>query len=98
MTADTSVAGGPHAPIVSAKRTRKRRPTPVGAFRGKGAAHYCGIGFSTWCRLDAAGLVPSGSMVSGCKVWGKRELTRWIDFGCPDRKTWSALWQQLRTK
>lgn len=77
---------------------RKRRPTPVGAFRAKQAARFCSIGASTWSRMDAAGLIPAGSFVSGCKLWGKRELAKWIDHGCPPRTEWAAIWSQHKNR
>jgi len=83
----------PTAPV---KRRRRRSPLP-GLLRREAAARYCDIGESTWDRLTAAGLTPTPVRLGGAVLWSRRELAAWIDRGCPDRATWTPIWQTLVT-
>ena len=60
------------------------------------AAILCGLGMSTFDRHDAAGLIPQGIKIGGCKVWNVRELQAWADQGCPPRAEWSPMWAAIR--
>ena len=55
------------------------------------AAALCGLGRSTWRRLQAAGKVPPPVKLGRSCRYRKSELLAWIDAGCPDAKTWAAL-------
>jgi len=46
---------------------------------------------ASWERLDAGGRIPAAVWLSGCKLWRRRELIRWIEAGCPDRRTWEGM-------
>lgn len=70
----------------------RRRRIPPGLLRRAEAARYCGAGVSTWDRWTAAGLTPAPVRIGGALAWGRRELTAWIDHGCPTRAVWSAVW------
>jgi predicted DNA-binding transcriptional regulator AlpA len=59
------------------------------------AAHFCGMGLPTFDRHDAAGLVPAGRRVGGCKVWSVAELKAWAEHGCPERTSWAPIWRAL---
>jgi hypothetical protein len=48
------------------------------------------MGLSTFDRHDAAGLIPAGRKVGGCKVWSVAELRAWAEAGCPPRAEWEA--------
>ena len=41
-------------------------------------------------RDDAAGRLPAALRIGGAKRWRVDEIRRWVDAGCPDRKTWQA--------
>lgn len=53
------------------------------------------MGLSTFDRADAAGLVPAGRKVGGCKLWSVAELRSWAAHGCPPRADWQPVWQTL---
>lgn len=76
-------------------RRRRRRPTLPGLLRRHMAAHYCGMGVSTWDRNAAAGLTPKPIKIGGALCWGRHELAEWIRHGCPDRKTWTSIWSAI---
>jgi predicted DNA-binding transcriptional regulator AlpA len=77
------------------RKTARRRTLPPGLLRRRAAAAYCSVGTSTWDRLTAAGLTPAATKLSGACAWSRRELSAWIDHGCPDRATWGPIWQDL---
>jgi predicted DNA-binding transcriptional regulator AlpA len=55
------------------------------------AAAMCGIGLSTWHRLNAAGQIgPTPIKLGGRVLWPVGDLTAWVAAGCPDRSTWNA--------
>ncbi len=76
-----------HMPIP--KPNMRRRGT-VGAFRRESLAAYLDISVSALDRLDAAGLVPAASKLSGCKIWVKRTIDIWLTLGCPPRQEFEA--------
>ncbi len=79
-----------------APRPRRRALLP-GLFRREAAAEYSAVGLSTWDRLTAAGLTPEPVKLGGAVLWSRRELAVWIDHGCPNRATWTPIWQALVT-
>lgn len=42
-------------------------------------------------RDDAVGRLPIALRLSGSKRWRYSEIVRWVEAGCPDRKTWNEL-------
>lgn len=86
----------PVQPAPNRAERRRRRVTPA-LVRRKGAAALCDMGLSTFDRADAAGLIPAGRKVGGCKLWSVAELRAWAEHGCPPRAEWSAVWQSLLT-
>lgn len=76
-------------------RKNRRRSLPPGLLRRTQAARFCGVGASTWDRLAAAGLTPAPVKLGGSVGWSRRELTAWIDRGCPARADWSPIWSAL---
>jgi predicted DNA-binding transcriptional regulator AlpA len=90
-TADTRPGSPP------LRRWSRRHRIPPGLLRRADTARYLGIGTSTLDRLNAAGLVPQPIRLAGSLGWNRRELSAWIDHGCPSRAEWSALWQALLT-
>ena len=42
-------------------------------------------------RDDAAGRLPAALRIGGAKRWRFDEIRRWVEAGCPDRKTWNAM-------
>jgi predicted DNA-binding transcriptional regulator AlpA len=80
---------------VPQKRRSIIRRIPPGMLRRETAAEFCGLGASTWDRLSAAGLTPMPIKLCGSLCWGRRELSAWIDHGCPSREEWSHIWQAL---
>lgn len=75
---------------------RKRRRLPPGLLRREDAAPYCGVSLPTWDRWTAAGLNPAAVKIGGAVLWSRHELAEWCRRGCPDRKTWAALWPAIR--
>ncbi len=84
----------PPAEPAAARRPSDPTPKPT-LVRRRGAAALIGMGLSTFDRADAAGLVPEGRFVGGCKLWSVAELETWADHGCPDRKTWEPIWAAM---
>jgi len=70
------------------------RRLPPGLLRRE-AAHFCGVGASTWDRLTAAGRTPAPTRLGGSVGWSRRELTLWIDHGCPPRDEWEPIWKAV---
>lgn len=79
-----------------APRPRRRALLP-GLLRREAAAEYCSAGLSTWDRMTAAGLTPAPVRLGGSVLWSRRELTAWMDHGCPARATWTPIWQAVVT-
>ena len=77
-------------------KPNRRQIRPVLVRRCQAAA-ICGLGTSTFDRHDAAGLVPAGGKVGGCKLWAVAELKAWAAHGCPPRCEWSEIWQAIVT-
>jgi predicted DNA-binding transcriptional regulator AlpA len=80
------------APTTAKQRTRRRLPLLV---RRKAAARLCGVSLPTWDRLDAAGKTPSAIRLGGAKLYRAAELAAWVEYGCPPRAQWAALWEAL---
>ena len=51
-----------------------------------------GISRSMVLKLNASGQLPLPVRLGRCARWRRRELTEWVDAGCPSR----AQWQQTR--
>jgi predicted DNA-binding transcriptional regulator AlpA len=81
-------------PPTDAPRRKRRRLAP-GLLRRVAAARFCGVGASTWDRLAAAGRTPAPIRLGGSVGWSRRELTLWIDHGCPSRAEWEPIWKAL---
>ena len=84
--------------VLTTPKRRKRRPAPVGMLRRADAAAFVGVAVPTFDRLISAGMTPQPIRLGGCLCFGKRELTKWIDFGCPPRGEWSPIWNQLKSR
>ncbi len=56
----------------------------------KQAASLCGCSDRTWRSWDSAGLTPKPLRIGRSIFWRPKELTDWIDAGCPNRKEWLA--------
>lgn len=82
-------------PLPSAGGRSNRRPLPSALVRRLGAAALCDMGLSTFDRADAAGLIPAGRKVGGCKVWCVAELRAWAAYGCPPRAEWEPVWKSI---
>lgn len=54
------------------------------------AGPMCGRSRASWWRDHAAARVPAPITLGGRTLWRVAELKRWIDAGCPDRKTWES--------
>jgi predicted DNA-binding transcriptional regulator AlpA len=55
------------------------------------AARLAGISRATWQRHRVAGKIPEPIKLGGKVLWNKREVTCWIDAGCPDAKSWNTM-------
>ena len=76
---------------------RRRRPSPRGLLRRKAAGRYCGAPESTWDKWTAAGLNPTPIRIAGSVYWSRAELAEWCRHHCPDRATWTPIWNALVT-
>lgn len=57
--------------------------------RAKELAEMLGISIRTLWNRDATGKLPEAVTLGGrCKMWRVREITAWIDRGCPHRTRW----------
>lgn len=55
------------------------------------ASQICATSPRTWDRLVSSGKTPKALRL-GCRpVWRRADLARWVELGCPDRKTFEAL-------
>ena len=80
----------PDIPTDVPRKTRRR--LPPGLLRREDAARFCSVGASTWDRLTAAGRNPAPIRLGGSVGWSRRELSLWIDCGCPPRDEWEPIW------
>jgi predicted DNA-binding transcriptional regulator AlpA len=57
------------------------------------AARLCGRSLASWWRDVASGRVPAPIRLGGGDrpYWRVEELRRWVEAGCPDRRTWEAM-------
>jgi len=55
------------------------------------AAALAGVCRATWHRLRAADKVPPSVRLGRAVRWRRAEVIAWIDAGCPDGRTWSAM-------
>jgi predicted DNA-binding transcriptional regulator AlpA len=55
------------------------------------AGPMCGRSEASWWRDHAAGRIPAPVKLGGRTLWRVEELRRWVEAGCPCRKTWEAL-------
>ena len=64
------------------------------------AGLMCGRSEASWWRDHAAGRIPAPVKLGGRTLWRVEELRRWVEAGCPDRRTWVALnasWKGVRS-
>lgn len=52
------------------------------------AGPLCGRSEASWWREHAAGRIPAPVKLGGRTLWRVQELRRWVEAGCPDRRTW----------
>jgi predicted DNA-binding transcriptional regulator AlpA len=75
---------------------RHKQPVQRELLRAERASRLCDVSLATWWRWDAAGKVPAGIKISGgAKRWRRRELLAWIRAGCPPRRQWEVLRDQI---
>ena len=55
------------------------------------AGPMCGRSEASWWRDHAAARCPAPVKLGGRTLWRVEELRRWVEVGCPDRRTWEAL-------
>jgi len=55
------------------------------------AGPLCGRSEASWWRDHAAARVPAPIKLGGRTLWRVAELRRWVEAGCPPRRTWEAL-------
>jgi predicted DNA-binding transcriptional regulator AlpA len=46
-------------------------------------------------RDDAAGRLPAGVRLGNSKRWRYDEIAEWVRRGCPCRRVWAVIWEQL---
>lgn len=55
------------------------------------AAELCDISPASWDRLNNAGKIPAPVTLGRRVLWKRTDLVSWIEFGCPDRRTFNQL-------
>ena len=55
------------------------------------AAQLLGISRSVFYRLHSSGRLPLPVRLGRSTRWRSRELTAWVDAGCPARTKWEAI-------
>src|SRR5262245_35799282 len=78
----------PQAPPSTEQPVSFAEPLLVGAAE---AGRLCGRSEASWWRDHAAGRIPAAVKLGGRTLWRVEELRRWVEAGCPPRKTWEAL-------
>jgi hypothetical protein len=71
-------------------RRRKRRWLPPLMVRAPEAARLCGTSEASWWRWVAGHLCPAGVRVAGQRLWSRRSLALWVQWGCPPRAEFEA--------
>lgn len=66
-----------------------RGPAPL-LLTATQAAVVCGRSLRTWRSLDAGGRIPRPVRIGRSTLWRAKELSDWVEAGCPDRETWEA--------
>ena len=70
----------------------RRRPLLLTA---RQAADLCGTSERTWRTWDSAGRIPKPVNIGRSKFWRPKEIEAWVRHGCPDRRTWSAISEEM---
>ena len=55
------------------------------------AGSMCGRSEASWWRDRAADRIPAPVKLGGRTLWRVEEIRRWVEAGCPPRRTWDAL-------
>jgi len=50
----------------------------------------CGISRAHWCRLEVAGKTPVAIRLGRKKLYRQRDLSLWVEWGCPARNEFDA--------
>ncbi len=85
-TPPEAVAGSPKP-----RRPGRRAKIPPLLVPAPEAARLCGVSPRTWATLNTLGKTPRAVRLSGRVLWNRRELTAWVDAGCPARIAWEAM-------
>jgi predicted DNA-binding transcriptional regulator AlpA len=60
------------------------------------AGPMCGRSEASWWRDHAAERIPAPVRLGGRTLWRVEELRRWVEAGCPGRRTWEFLEKSRR--
>jgi predicted DNA-binding transcriptional regulator AlpA len=55
------------------------------------AAALSGVSRASWHRWRAAGKLPLAVRLGRKLLWRRAEIVAWVDHGCPDLATWTAI-------
>ena len=58
------------------------------------AAKLCRLSKRSWFRLSSAGKVPAPVRIGGSVRWRRSDIELWLEWNCPDRKTFEVMKQQ----
>jgi excisionase family DNA binding protein len=84
-------------PLAAERAASDGRPLTVALLlTDREAAALCGLGRSTWRRLQSAGKIPPPLHLGRSCRWRRAELLDWLDAGAPDRAEWEALKKSKR--
>ncbi|KPJ65379.1 MAG: hypothetical protein AMJ43_10860 [Coxiella sp. DG_40] len=59
----------------------------------KDAAKICRLSKRSWFRLNSCGKVPAPVKIGGSVRWRLSDIKLWLEWNCPDRKTFEAMQQ-----
>ena len=54
------------------------------------AAQRCNCSVRTWRTWNRSGRTPPPIRIGRSLYWRPKDLTGWVEAGCPDRETWMA--------
>jgi predicted DNA-binding transcriptional regulator AlpA len=77
-----------------ADRTTKVESAPKLLVGIGGLSQMLDMSARTIRRKFSAGLIPKPLRLSGSIRWSVAEIRAWVEAGCPDRKTWEAMYKQ----
>ena len=61
------------------------------------AAELCNVSERSWRSWDSAAKIPAGIKLGRAKRWRPGELRAWVQAGCPPRREWNEILDNVGT-